>query len=266
MQKILSFFISLVFLLLTACSTSEVKVSYDNTNPVKIEEATKGLDLLQLLPNADTIKGMIAIKSIERGINEPLDESTLHMIEDNLISILINNGYRILERDPDALGSLYRESSENYKANENTPFLDTNLNSADYIFSYRVIECGIIYAEIDEAQKALIPDFSTLDNIARSARTRLHCRLIDAKTSEIIAAGLIENEIIDIIDRNDINNLKSISYDYYDYTMPLQDENESRRKEDTYKNSETHMGKIKKFTTGVLISIFSVLGGMLISN
>ena len=122
--------------------------------------------------------------------------------------------------------------------------------------------------EIDETQKALIPDFSTLDNIARLARTRLHCRLINAKTSEIVVAGLVENEVTDIIDRNDLKSLKKISYNYYDHTMPLQplDESEYKNGIEITKNNENYTEKIKKFTTGILISIFSVLGGMLISN
>ena len=57
--------------------------------------------------------------------------------------------------------------------------------------------------------------------VERLARTRLHCRLTNAKTSEIITAGLLDNEIIDIINVEDIESLKEISYNYYNYTLPI---------------------------------------------
>ena len=115
MKKISMFCLVFFLLFLTSCSTSNVKVSYDNTNPVKIEEATKGLNLLEILPDPSEVKGTIAVKSIEIDIDDQLDESVLYMIEDNLISSLIDNNYRVVERDPDALTSLYRESSSKYK-------------------------------------------------------------------------------------------------------------------------------------------------------
>ena len=60
----------------TGCATKMSLVDYDQTNPVKIEEATKGLDLVNLLPNPDEIKGTIAVKSIEMDIEEHLDDYT----------------------------------------------------------------------------------------------------------------------------------------------------------------------------------------------
>ena len=218
----------------------------------------------------------------------------------NLISSLINNNYRVVERDPDALSSLYRESSSNYKRkndisaindqennkqvevnalgpgesvvninvsnisegsnnpneenklNDPSLLLDTDLNSADYILSYRVIECGVVYREIDARQEGLaIPDFSELDNVERLARTRLHCRLTNAKTSEIIAAGL-----------------KKISYSYYHHTLPLQslEAYKDEKKINTNKKKETGREKVKKFSIGVMTTIFSVLGLLVIAS
>ena len=313
MKKVSIFCLFFFLLFLTSCSTSNVKVSYDNTNPVKIEEATKGLNLLEILPDPSEVKGTIAVKSIEIDIDDQLDESVLYMIEDNLISSLIDNNYRVVERDPDALTSLYRESSSKYKrkkesnsdnqsydvselgnltlnssgesvinftisedgedikddnSKDEKNLIDTNLNSADYILSYRVIECGVIYSETNAVQEGLpIPDFAKLDNIERSAKTRLHCRLTNAKTSEIVAAGLIENEVVDIIDRDDINSLKKISYSYYHHTLPLQTLEAYKDKEtmDVVKNIE-RKEKFRKFRVGLVGTFLSVLGLFIISN
>ena len=315
MKKISQFYLIFMILFLTSCSTSKVTVSYNNTNPVKIEEATKGLDLPALLPSPSEIKGTIAVKSIEVDIENHLDSGVLYMIEDNLISSLVNNNYRVVERDPDALTSLYRESSSNYKrkkktssntnADENTEIeglylnssgesvinlnisdqpnaennnekqedepvlIDTNLSSADYILSYRVIECGVVYRETNARQEGLaIPDFSKLDNVERSARTRLHCRLTDAKTSEILAAGLVENEITDIIDRDHINSLKKISYSYYHHTLPLQslEAYKDEKKQDKNQKIEKQRGNLKKLGIGIMASIFSVFTLATLSN
>ena len=51
--------------------------------------------------------------------------------------------------------------------------------------------------------------------VERSARTRLHCRLTNTRTSEIFASGIIENEVSDMIHRQDIAELDKISYNYY---------------------------------------------------
>ena len=58
--------------------------------------------------------------------------------------------------------------------------------------------------------------------IERSARTRLHVRLTDSKTSEIISADILENEITDIVNKNDLISLQQIPYEYYHHTLPNQ--------------------------------------------
>ena len=59
-----------------------------------------------------------------------------------------------------------------------------------------------------------------MNNVERLARTRLHCRLTDAKTGEILNAGIVENEVIDVISKQDQNDLKEIHYKFYDHTLP----------------------------------------------
>ena len=251
--------ICLFTLFITGCSpTKENYLNYDNTNPIKIEEATSGINVTDLIPAS--LDGTIAVRSIELDLSHHLDVGVVYMIEDNLITNLIENNYRILERDPDALANLYRESNSNYQKenhqlskatstdydtqsgvnvinvnlgdesseknstnsdsspNAQNALINTDLNSADYLLSYRVLECGVVYTEVEGDA----PNTVNLNKIQRKARTRLHCRLTNTKTSEIISAGVIENEIADILDRADVLDLEQISYQYYHHTLPNQ--------------------------------------------
>ena len=259
----------LIFLaiFISGCAKSKNHIKYDNTNPVKIEEATKGLSINEIVPSE--LDGSVAVRSIELDLSDKLDVGVVYMIEDHLIDNLINNGNKVLERDPDALSNLYRESTSNYKkanphfnidsdnqasqseasdgvlvpgsgnvihvnlasdnnsddvnqsdTNKDTQneLLNTDLNAADYILSYRVLECGVVYSAADENDKSA----ANLQKIQRSARSRLHCRLTNTKTSEIISSGLIENEVTDIVDLVDVLDLEQISYQYYHHTLPNQ--------------------------------------------
>ncbi|MAR15170.1 MAG: hypothetical protein CMG21_01785 [Candidatus Marinimicrobia bacterium] len=247
-------------LLITSCSTVSYIKDYDNTNPIKIEEATGGLKINEMIPS--NLDGTIAVRSIELDLEDHLDMGVIYMIEDHLITNLIENKYKVLERDPQALSNLYRESSSNYmknnsknsdsqdsssqdpesseavnvivnvsdqklnsdnnesdKLDESDKLVTTDLNAADYMLSYRVLECGVIYTALESEKRTSATD---LNKLKRSARTRLHCRLTNTKTSEIVSSGIVENEITDIISKDDIMDLEQISYQYYHHTLPLQ--------------------------------------------
>ena len=254
--------ILLLALLMASCSTNNYIKDYDNTNPVKIEQATTGLEVNDMIPS--NLDGSIAVRSIELDLNNHLDMGVIYMIEDHLITNLIKNKYKVLERDPEALSNLYRESSSNYmkyidqsfnfkdsedskdsesseavnvivnvsdqnlksdesdkldESDKTDELVNTDLHAADYMLSYRVLECGVIYTALDDSESK---STSNLNKLKRSARTRLHCRLTNTKTSEIISAGIVENEISDIINRDDVIDLEQISYQYYHHTLPLQ--------------------------------------------
>ena len=299
-MKYLSLFIVSIMLFLSSCSVSEQQyvstaqrsiVTYDLTNPVTLEKAVNGLNLSNLLPSPATLgEGTIAVRSIESDIDNHLDEGVLYMIEDNLIELLINRGYNVVERDPDALNNLYRESSLKFKKenpkytnlnsvdnldklagpnieargsviskNSVEEFIETQINSATYILSYRVLECGVVYNEIINNHELL----------ERSSRTRLHCRLTNTKSSKIYAAGLVENEFIDRVYISDVRNLQKISYKYYDHTLPLQSEDPKtsipikvnqgtthyeETKVVTYETPEKELPKINKKNKGYPLS------------
>ena len=251
--------ILLLSIFLFNCATTKNNLAnYDNTNPIKIEESTQGLEVSKILPPAENIAGTIAIKSIELDNSNHLDVGVTYMIEDNLISNLIKNNYRVVERDPDILKTLHLESDQNYRKykesdskdtiegdgnsigetvininnassgdnnsnndtkNDEGEYSETNLKASDYILSYRVLECGIVYNELADAINL---NSSSMLKIERSARTRLHVRLTDSKTSEIISADILENEVTDIINKTDLISLQQMPYEYYHHTLPNQ--------------------------------------------
>ncbi len=50
-SKFIYLFIS-VFLLFTGCASNKVSINYENSNPIKIEESTQGLEISDFLPPA----------------------------------------------------------------------------------------------------------------------------------------------------------------------------------------------------------------------
>jgi len=251
-----------IYFLITGCAVSnKTTVSYDRTNPVRIEESITGLPIETFVgENVSIEKDIIVLTSTEEIHGDYdffLDTGTRYLIEDNIISTLISSGYRVGERDPDVMWHLSRESKDKYnlynfqykgsdaskkeeakapesatinnyyygevdnssnmsksdaklseEESEETVF--TDLTAADILLTYRVLECGVIYKDID----------MDMNNVERLARTRLQCRLTDAKTGEILNAGIVENEVIDVISKQDQNDLKEIHYKFYDHTLP----------------------------------------------
>lgn len=239
----------LAVLFLSNCATTSNLINYDNTNPVKIEQSIQGLEINKVLPDAGELDGKIAIKSIELDNAHNLDIGVSYMIEDNMISNLINNDYKVVERDPEILSALHSESGSKYKMHihneeddadvlpdnssinivnatinlteddekRSEQLIDTELETSDYILSYRVLECGVVYNEL---QNSIDLNQNAVLNIERSARTRLHVRLTDSKTSEIIASDILENEITDIVSKEKISDLQQITHEYYHHTLP----------------------------------------------
>ena len=75
----------------------------------------QGLEINKVLPDAGELDGKIAIKSIELDNADNLDIGVSYMIEDNMISNLINHNYKVVERDPEILSALHSESGSKYK-------------------------------------------------------------------------------------------------------------------------------------------------------
>jgi len=260
MRKLLIILLPVFFI--GCATTNKMSVSYDRTNPVKIEESISGLPVeIFVGENINPSKDLIVLSSTETLLADQkdyhLDTGTRYLIEDNLISSLKSSGYRVGERDPEIMWHLSRESKDKYnlynfqyKANEaekeeeakapegatinNYYYGDvdnsanmskseaktkeeeseetvfTDLTAADILLTYRVLECGVIYKDIE----------NDMNNVERLARTRLNCRLTNAKTGEILNAGIVENEVTDVISKQDKEGLKEIHYKFYEHTLP----------------------------------------------
>mgnify|MGYP001189793797 CR=1 FL=1 len=281
-MKVSKIFIAVSVIFISGCSVKEKMIlDYEKSNPVKIEESARDLKVSDILPSSKKIDGTIAVRSIEDHIDSHIDFSVRYLIEDNLISNLLNNGYRVVERDPDVLDNLYREESKKYlkpKADDNkspliekldldilTPdtylisdgekidsgsaccgvsddvfnyliedhkslssdedeLVSTGLSAADYILSYRVLECGVSYREIEDERGSgfqQVNDSFEGGEYERTARTRLHVRLTEAGSSEIVAAGLLEGKVEDVIKKEYATALRQIEHNYYFHTLPL---------------------------------------------
>ena len=120
--------IILIAFFFTGCATKMSLIDYNQTNPVKIEESVKGLNIQDFIKGKVEKDESIILKSIEQpmlfqGVSNgvsyshttsSLDWGTKYLIEDNLITALNNNGYKVLERDPEIMESLFSESGDRY--------------------------------------------------------------------------------------------------------------------------------------------------------
>ena len=268
-------------LTITGCAvTKKATLSYDRTNPVRIEESINGLPIVNFVSNKiDKENDIIVIASMESFAKDDyynwrLDSGTRYLIVDNLLSSLKSADFRIAERDPEIMWHLARESKDKYnlynlkykdtnkekkeeakvpegttitnnyygdvdnsaisksdaktKEEEAEETIFTDLTAADILLTYRVLECGVLYKEVEK--EGSYSDIENVNNISRLARTRLQCRLTNAKTGEILNSGLVENEVVDIISKADMNALKEMHYQFYEHTMPNinQEEKEQR--------------------------------------
>lgn len=217
---------------------------------ITLRSIENGMDLYarRYLTRGDTRIGKASHSTlIESGSvsRDNVDWGVRKMIEDNLLTEMSAADFSIVERDPDLLLSLFAECRSTYsfvdpldlliqtkydveeesadstgekerdtikKAELGRELQDylvsTPLRSADYILSYRVLECGVLYRS------------KGLSNYDRLARARLHCRLLDAKTGELLKIGVLDNEVVDEISRKEALKLRRVHYRYYDYKMP----------------------------------------------
>ena len=117
--------------------------------------------------------------------------------------------------------SSFRSSSQQGSFENYNQEYKSNLNSADKLLSYRVIESGIIINYQNEDAE--------LDEVERHARTILEVRLIDAKNSKILAAVTLDGESKDFVNDLDLKALEDFSYKYYSHTLPKEYGNPTKK-------------------------------------
>ena len=102
-------------------------------------------------------------------------------------------------------------------------FIETQLNSAGTLISYRILEAGIIYHEYPENKNFEI----------REAMVRLNIRVHKTWTGEIVHATNHSSSLSDTLRREFINQLASFHYTFFPYEYPIQ----KNRKDDSIQES-----------------------------
>lgn len=151
------------------------------------------------------------------------------IIEDNLISGLVKNGFTVTEKNVNIL----------WKRGDKFP-------QPDYIIAYRLLKCGVEYE-----------DGSVPKSVRRNAVTRLNVRIVDAKTGNIIWAGETDEIVTDEVDSRAVRYLKmpDMSFDGYD-SIPVP-AGEDITFEDNIASDETEIGLSNWILAGVGYSRWS---------
>jgi len=149
-------------------------------------------------------------------------------IEDQLVRALLKNQYLVLERDNDMLKHLLKESRNtnfkesyslmNQKIEKNGDsstvvfeLLKTHLKAADYIVSYRILECGLVYGR------------NVVDgNIERQGLVRLHVRVQNTENGEIVYAANESGDYKDRVPEDFLKYYENYHFNYFSYQYPLQ--------------------------------------------
>lgn len=196
------------------------KPEFEKSNVIQIEKSIDGLEVISSIKSVLSRNHKIVVVSMEKPHSE--DSMVSYLIEDNLITDLTKAKYNVLERDEDLLYRLISESGGGRKKKGYRVVIEPrsieevlDIQSADKILSYRVLECGILL----ESSKNKTYGNGGYDYI-RYARTKLHIRVVDVKTGQIELATILENEVQDIIPSGLAQTLSTIHFTYYDYTLP----------------------------------------------
>ena len=220
--------ILLVILLFVGCVTIQPK--FEDSNQLFIERTVDNLDLGNVMKKNIPSGSKVAIVSLEKEIT--LDKPIIALIEDQLIQSLMSSGFKVLERDQNAIDNLIKENSNtNYSLIlNNSEILKskdvkidisevdfkslnsyvTHLQSVDYLINYRILECGIVYRDYD----------SELDK--REGLVRLHIRVQKTADGEIVSAQNLDGKKEDKIKKELVTQLADFHYSYFPYEYPLQ--------------------------------------------
>ena len=225
-----SWILSVYFLFIVGCAPTYIQPSFEDSNQYFLEKTLNQLDVGKELKGIISPKYNIALLSIEDNLT--LDKPIVAMIEDQIISSLIEGGYTIVERDIDVIQNIIKEGDKKYslifqKASQDSSsvniikgsleprinFIETQLSSAGALISYRILEAGIVYHEYPENKNSEI----------REAMVRLHIRVHKTWTGEIVHATNLSSSLSDTVRQEFVNQLASFHYSFFPYEYPLQE-------------------------------------------
>ena len=225
-----SWILSVYFLFIVGCAPTYIQPSFEDSNQYFLEKTINQLDVGKELEGRISPKYNIALLSIEDNLT--LDKPIVAMIEDQIISSLIEGGYTIVERDIDVIQNIIKEGDKKYslifqKASQDSSsvniikgslepginFIETQLSAAGALISYRILEAGIVYREYPENKNSEI----------REAMVRLHIRVHKTWTGEIVHATNLSSSLSDTVRQEFVNQLASFHYSFFPYEYPLQE-------------------------------------------
>ena len=216
-----SWILSVYFLFIVGCAPTYIQPSFEDSNQYFLEKTITQLDVGKELKGIISPKYNIALLSIEDNLT--LDKPIVAMIEDQIISSLIEGGYTIVERDTDVIQNIIKEGDKKYSLTFNNPaenvsydtvtgdaldpginFIETQLSAAEVLISYRILEAGIVYHEYPENKNSEI----------REAMVRLHIRVHKTWTGEIVYATNLTSSLSDTVRQEFVNQLASFHYTF----------------------------------------------------
>ena len=225
-----SWILSVYFLFIVGCAPTYIQPSFEDSNQYFLEKTINQLDVGKELEGRISPKYNIALLSIEDNLT--LDKPIVAMIEDQIISSLIEGGYTIVERDIDVIQNIIKEGDKKYSLIFQKPsqdsgsgniikgslepginFIETQLSAAGALISYRILEAGIVYHEYPENKNSEI----------REAMVRLHIRVHKTWTGEIVHATNLSSSLSDTVRQEFVNQLASFHYSFFPYEYPLQE-------------------------------------------
>ena len=225
-----SWIFSFYFLFTVGCAPTYIQPSFEDSNQYFLEKTINQLDVGKELEGRISPKYNIALLSIEDNLT--LDKPIVAMIEDQIISSLIEGGYTIVERDIDVIQNIIKEGDKKYSLIFQKPsqdsssvniiksslepginYIETQLSAAGALISYRILEAGIVYHEYPENKNSEI----------REAMVRLHIRVHKTWTGEIVHATNLSSSLSDTVRQEFVNQLASFHYSFFPYEYPLQE-------------------------------------------
>ena len=217
-----SWLLLIYYLFSVGCAPTYIHPYFEDSNQYLLERVIAQLDVGKELEGILSPKYKIAVLSMENDIT--LDKPIIAMIEDQIISSLIQGGHTIVERDTDIIQNIIKEGNKKYSLTFQKPsqdsgsgnivkgslepginFIETQLSSAGVLISYRILEAGIVYHEYPEDKNSEI----------REAMVRLHIRVHKTWTGEIVHATNLSSSLSDTVRQEFVNQLASFHYSFF---------------------------------------------------
>ncbi len=230
---------------------------YKLTNQKFLEDTVSQLDVVGVIKGTIPKSSLLALRNMET--EGTTDKKIVALVEDQLITQLVGAGYKVAERDDNAIRraleersagrsyslirtdlskpqdptkdisiSEYSPSTKNskitvdrIKLEDNTSHMvRTHLQGADFIISYRIQELGINYTESLFEGKNDVSD--------RAAIARLHVRVESAVTGKIVKSENIEAYQVDQVSRELFATLAKYKFSQFHNGYPTNNPDEGR--------------------------------------